>query len=438
MRTRLTSFDGTESMEVDFVTPEEHRDLVATLNGGGQAIPRGAGLSYCSVGAGPGVRSVSSLLLNRILAFDQESGLVDVEPGLRLGDLYRLTAPRGWYLQVMPGHPSITIGGCIGCNVHGKNQCREGNFIHAVEWLTLLHPDHGEIRCSRHEEPTLFHLTIGGFGLTGFITSVRLRLRRLPGAAVKLRRLPVANLIETIETMEKYGHDAEVLYSWNNLNLSGRNFGSGFVYVGHPDPAATSEEVVFRPLSAEARSRFPLNAYTRLTTRLLLNAYAWSQQLSASDGLISFDRAVFPVVGKEFYFWLFGRKGFREYQLLAPRSRWGEVSETLAGLVRKHSVSITLGSLKLFRGRSGLLHFDGTGVVLTIDVPEGKNGRGLFEDLDHLTISCGGLVNLAKDGRVQASFVRRAFPGYDRFKKELAAFDPKRRFDSSLRRRLDL
>lgn len=437
MITHLNSFDGTENVVADYVRPDRYRHLFSALDGSVPAIPRGGGLSYCAASAGVGVRSVSSLLFNRILAFDEKNGLINVEAGMRVGDLYRFTASRGWILPVMPGHPSITVGGCIGCNVHGKNHSREGNFINVIESLTLFHPDHGEINCSRTREPELFRLTVGGFGLAGFITSVRLRLQRLIASAVLLRRRAVANLTETVAIMESEGQNADLLYSWNNFNVEGHGFGQGFVYIGHAESQFLADKFTFRLLSSEGRSNLPLTAYTELTTRSMLALYRWwSQRLTAEEKLISLAAATFPPNGKEFYFRLFGRKGFREYQVLVPRSRWNETKDVLPDLVRRHNVPITLASLKLFRGQPDLLHFDGTGISLTLDAPEGKRTLRLFQDLDALTLSIGGIVNLSKDSRLETAFVRQVFPGYERFKKELAAFDPKRRFDSSLRRRL--
>ena len=47
-------------------------------------------------------------------------------------------------------------------------------------------------------------------------------------------------------------------------------------------------------------------------------------------------------------------------------------------------------------------------------------------------------MNLSKDSRLTAPFVSQLYPEYERFKTDLAAFDPRRRFDSALRRRLDV
>jgi hypothetical protein len=55
-----------------------------------------------------------------------------------------------------------------------------------------------------------------------------------------------------------------------------------------------------------------------------------------------------------------------------------------------------------------------------------------------MAVDHGALVNLSKDSRVQGAVVRRLYPGYEEFRTSLAEYDPKRRFDSMLRRRIDV
>jgi decaprenylphospho-beta-D-ribofuranose 2-oxidase len=434
--TNIHSFDGTENVRSALVRPDRYGALYAALRAG-TSIPRGAGLSYCAAGAGAEARSVQSFWFNRLLAFDAEAGRVTVETGMRLGDLFRFTVPRGWVVPVMPGHPFITVGGCIGCNVHGKNHFRDGCFENVVESLTLFHPDHGELACSREQRPELFALTVGGFGLTGYVTTATLRLQRIAGASVRMQRIPASNLAETVRLMESRD-DAALLYSWNDFNRSGDAFGRGFVCAGYPDPEPVPEELVDHPLSAEDRGRGRPPAYFPLSTRALTALYSWAERLAASEKRISLAAASFPPNGKEFYFHLFGRRGFREYQVLVARDRWDELAGALPALLKRHGVPVTLASLKLFKGQGSLLRFDGTGVCLALDAPEGAATRGLFEGLDELTAAAGGIVNIAKDSRLTASFVRRVFPQYDLFRDALNRFDPRRRFDSALRRRLDV
>ncbi len=437
MKTHFTSFDGTESFDGECVRPDRYRQLFAELSSPRLLIPRGAGLTYCAASAGENVVSIDARSFNRILEFDPATGQVTVEAGISLGDLYRFTVPRGWILPVMPGSPSITVGGCIAPNIHGKNQFKDGNFRAVTDELRLFHPDHGELTCSPGERSDLFNLTVGGYGLTGFILSARLKLQRLEHSAFRLRRLKVGSLAEAAETMKDLANKVQVLYSWHDLN--GSKFGSGFVYAGDPIEGNNhSGELRYEELDADERGNWRLPLFGKLSTRSSLAAYALSQSWAGEEAMVTLPQAFFPPVGKEFYFKLFGRNGLREYQVLIPHDQWPVAVERLKEIILKHAVPITLASLKIFRGHGSLINFEGDGVCLTLDAPEGQRTRELFAHLDHWTEDAGAIVNISKDSRLQSGFLQKAFPEFDSFRQQLAVFDPKRQFDSALRKRLDV
>jgi decaprenylphospho-beta-D-ribofuranose 2-oxidase len=434
----LSSFDGTETIRGELACPDRYRHLFATLSSGRTVIPRGAGLSYCNASAGIGVRSVSSLRFDRILDWDEESGRVVVEPGLRVGDLLEFASARRWLPAVLPGHPMISVGGCVGFNVHGKSQYHGGNFIDCLERIVVFHPDRGEIACGPSEEPELFELTVGGFGLTGFITSVCIRLQRLRGTAIRRDRIPVRNLLEAVQVMEAHCEEVDALYSWNDLNRRGESFGRGIVYLerfcSDPPPRATR----FRRLSPEARGRLPWGVFSAPVTKAFTRAYGALESRRGKQSLLDLKAGSFPINGKETYFRLFGSTGLREYQLLVPRSSWESVVAELERILARSGVPATLGSLKLFRGETRLLNFAGSGVCLALDVPATPGALGLFELLDALVLEAGGIVNLSKDSRLSGAFLRKVFPEYEAFRERLGNYDPKRRFDSALRRRIDV
>lgn len=430
----MTSFDGTEVVEGDLLRPDRYRHLFRSLQEDGATIARGSGLSYCNASAAPGVRSISTRAFNRILDFDSRSGQVKVEPGLTVGALLDFALSRDWYPPVLPGHPQITVGGCIGFNVHGKSQHRGGTFRSAVESLVLFHPDHGEIECSRAANPHLFDLTLGGFGLTGFVTSIVLRLRRRPGDSVVRRRIPARDLLDSVRIMEEHAASAAFLYSWNDLTRKGEAFGRGVVYCEDFDPEVVADSCRFRDLDSN-RKAAPVRLWTQGITPLVNRAYlAWESW--KGDEHLGLRAAAFPINGREIYYSLFGRKGFREYQPLAPRHAWEAVVEEVESLLRRFRLPVTLGSLKLFSGTQTLLNFSGTGVCLTLDVPAVTTSTELFSALDELVVRSGAVVNVSKDSRLSAPVAEQVFPQYDLFRSRLREHDPNGRFGSLLGRRL--
>lgn len=120
--------------------------------------------------------------LNRIISFDPEKGLIEVEGGIRWPELidYLVRAQEGlafqWgILQKQTGADRLTIGGTVSANSHGRG-LRLRPFIASVESLTLVDAKGEVVICSRTTNNELFRLAVGGFGLFGVVVSVTLRL----------------------------------------------------------------------------------------------------------------------------------------------------------------------------------------------------------------------------------------------------------------------
>ena len=136
--------------------------------------------------------------MNKILSLDAERGTVDVEAGIQwpelIDGLIRMQAgkPAGqqWgIIQKQTGADRLTIGGAIGANSHGRGLTLKP-FIGDVEAFRLMDADGRLLTCSRSENPELFRLAFGGYGLFGVITRVRLRL---------MRRTPIERVVRLID-----------------------------------------------------------------------------------------------------------------------------------------------------------------------------------------------------------------------------------------------
>ena len=150
--------------------------------GGRMAIAAGChsmgGQQFLSGGTLLDMRSMS-----RVLEVDPERGTVDVEAGILWSDLVpKLRAMQGdggpkWSIvQKQTGADRLSVGGAVAANGHGRG-LRFQPIVQDVESFTLVDSD-GQVReCSRSSNTDLFSAAIGGYGLFGVMTSVRLRLQ---------------------------------------------------------------------------------------------------------------------------------------------------------------------------------------------------------------------------------------------------------------------
>jgi len=143
--------------------------------------------------------------MNRVLNLDSERGIVDVEAGIEwpelLDYLSRVQAGRDkqWgIMQKQTGADRLSIGGALASNVHGRG-LKFRPIIDQVDSFTLMDSSGSIRRCSREENSDLFRLVIGGYGLFGIVTSVRLRLweRRRVQRIVEIRDMK--NIMQSFE-----------------------------------------------------------------------------------------------------------------------------------------------------------------------------------------------------------------------------------------------
>jgi FAD/FMN-containing dehydrogenase len=120
--------------------------------------------------------------LSRVLSFDEERGLLEVEAGIQWPDVIRAyrTRPGGmhsrWGIrQKQTGADRLTIGGAVAANIHGRG-LTSPPFIGDLESLEVVTAEGEVVRCSRQQQPDLFWHVVGGYGLFGVVTAATLRL----------------------------------------------------------------------------------------------------------------------------------------------------------------------------------------------------------------------------------------------------------------------
>jgi FAD/FMN-containing dehydrogenase len=134
---------------------------------------------------GEGTLHLDTRVLSRVLALDRERGLLLAEAGCQWPALIEgyLAAQGGaerarWGIaQKQTGADALTLGGALAANAHGRGLAM-APFVADVESFLLVDAGGGLRRCSRDEEPELFALVAGGYGLFGVVYALTLRLRR--------------------------------------------------------------------------------------------------------------------------------------------------------------------------------------------------------------------------------------------------------------------
>lgn len=435
----FTCLGGYETAIAPWHQPDRHRELVRLI-GRGKTCIQGAGLSLSGAGFSSTADVVGMKNFNRIIDIQPLENTVHVETGITLGRLYTVLAKHGLMLPVQPGHPDITIGGCIAGNVHGKNPRRDGIFSDQIKELTLLHPRHGLLTLTAANDPEAFELTCGGFGLTGVILSAKLSLVPFSASGIDLDYLVAATPGDALHMLSGDTGSHDQVYAWLDLARNDAKMGQGFIVVGRKSKDIAGANTDNLPPYPELRTEdgWQVPVFNRHTLPLINGAYSCSQLFGGNRRLSTFE-ALFPFANRIQYFHAYGRRGFIEHQALVPLTAAESYLKSLMATLRRNRSSCGLAVMKPFGGRRQWLWFAGGGISVAIHLPANPASLQCLQEVDALDAEHGAIANIIKDARLPANAVRQQYDAeYERFRHALLRFDPERRFVSSLSARIGL
>jgi FAD/FMN-containing dehydrogenase len=397
----------------------------------GPVLPYACGRSYGDSCLNDGGVLLDVRGLDRLIAFDENEGLLRCEAGVTLAEILALIVPRGWFLPVVPGTRWVSIGGAIANDIHGKNHHRAGTFGAHVTRLELSRSTGERVVCAPGD--ALFDATVGGLGLTGLILWAEIRLKRIPGPGIAMERIRFAGLDEFFELAAE-DHRFEYTVAWVDCLARGRRLGRGIYMRGDHAPLAGPPPSPLRP----ARLRIPLDAPGGLlngVTLGLFNEAYYRRQIGARRQVtLPYPPFFFPLDVVSDWGRLYGPNGFVQYQCVVPDEPGGGPIRSIFERISRSGEPASLAVLKRFgNARSpGLLSFPREGMTLAVDFAvRGGRTLALLDDLDAVVRETGGAVYPAKDARMSAASFRAFFPGLERF---TAQRDP--RFSSSFWRRV--
>lgn len=125
----------------------------------------------------------------RAMHLDPERRLLTVGAGALWTDVLRQLDARGFSIEVMQSDSAFSVGGSLSVNCHGW-QFGRPPIASTVDSFRLMLADGSVVRCSRTENPELFSLALGGYGLFGIILEADLRV--VPNIRLRLEQEQVA------------------------------------------------------------------------------------------------------------------------------------------------------------------------------------------------------------------------------------------------------
>ncbi len=386
----------------------------------GSLLPFGMGRSYGDSCLNAGRDLVQCHRLNRILGFDESTGVVRCESGLTLADIVAVFLPKGWFLPVTPGTSFVTLGGAIANDVHGKNHHCAGTFGAHVHQIALHRSDRGLIFCSSRENPEMLCATIGGLGLTGIIAWADIQLKRVAGPWINAESIP----FESLKTFLDLSHDSNDLFEYTVAWIdcfSGKN-ARGIFFRGNHAPNCQKK---FRPKRGpKLPFELPSWILNRFSVRAFNAAFYAVHAARKHRAVVAYDSFFYPLDSIRQWNLMYGRQGFLQYQCVIPEAKL-EAFEELLDRVARSGMSSFLVVLKQFGSAppAGMLSFPRPGLTITFDFAmRGELTLTLLRSLDEIVRESGGAIYPAKDARMSPALFEASFPSWRDF---VPYMDPK-------------
>jgi FAD/FMN-containing dehydrogenase len=382
---------------------------------GGAFLPFGNGRSYGDSCHNDDGRLVPMQPGARIHAFDPQTGILDADAGVTLEAILARVVPHGFFLEVTPGTALATLGGAVANDVHGKNHHRRGSFGHAVVSFDLLRSDRGALLCSRSENADLFAASVGGMGLTGLITRVRLRLMRVGSADIEQLARRFSDIDGYFDAIDAIDREHEYSVAWIDQLATGKSTGRGVLLAGNHAEAGTSVRAARKHLSVPLQP--PVNLLNRLTLTAFNALYFARAPKRETRSLAGWRGYFHPLDAIGHWNRLYGPKGLYQHQSVFPVEGARETVLRLMECARRQGHSSFLTVLKRFGdvSQTGLLSFARPGFTLTLDFAnQGAGTLRMLDALDQIVLEAGGALNPYKDARMSPAMFAASFPHWRR------------------------
>lgn len=387
---------------------------------------------------------IDTTALSQVLNFNPKEGTIEVEAGIQwpilIGHLLKAQEgqPKQWGIAQKQTADWLSMGGSLGSNIHGQG-LQMKPFIQDIESFVLIDASGKEKRCGRQENPELFRLAIGGYGLFGIIYSAKLRL--VPRQKVE-RVVEIMSVEDLMPAYEKRIADGFIygtlLYSTNPESDDFLRKGI-FVCYRPVDTAKQVPDYPTQPSNEEwINLRYLAHADKEAYFKKLSGNY-----LATSGRVYWSDTHQMGLYIKGYHHQLDQMLGTPEAsdittEVYIPREDLTEFLDEVREDFRKNRVDLIFGDIGVIQqdNESFLAYARQSWArvsfnIHTIHSPEGiEHSRQAFRRLIDMAIRRGGSYYLTNHKFATPEQLKACYPQFPEFLRLKKKYDPKGRFQS--------
>lgn len=418
---------------------------------------RGGGNSYGDAAMNNENIVIDIRRMNRILEWNPQTGIIRLEPGVTLSQLWQYVLEDGWWPPIATGTSFTTMGGSAAMNVHGKNAFKMGPIgDHILEFDLML--SSGEIiTCNRKENSDVFFAAIGGFGMLGVFTSLTMQMKRIYSGLLDVESEAHGDLAGMFSYFYEYAGESDYIVGWIDSLASGRSTGRGDVHrANYLAPGVDLDAAQTMRLENQHLGPNLFGIVPRSIIWLFMRPMMrdWSLRFVNQGKYL-----VGNITGKkcyrqphvQFHFLLdyipdwkkaYEPGGLIQYQPFIPKETAYDAFNEILTLCQRRGLPNYLTVLKRHRPDEFLMSYGVDGFSMAMDFRVTNDNRHrmnwLTRELDDIVLGAGGRFYFAKDSTLRPK-VAEAYLGsstISRFREVKERCDPDGLIETDLWRRV--
>ncbi len=227
------NYSNYKKSKCEIYYPKNKNDIIKIINyaikNDKKILPIGSGLSWFDT-----IFNSENIILNlekfkKKFAFDKKKGELIISSQFKIKEIIYQLNKFGWSLYSIPGGGDVSIGGCIGNDVHGKDSFKYGNFSQSIIELEIILPNKRIVKCSKKKNREIFKSVCGGLGLLGVITEIKIKLKPIAKLYSSIN-VPCNNYKELIKNLYEDINNFDYINGWVDIFAKNNKIGRSIIF----------------------------------------------------------------------------------------------------------------------------------------------------------------------------------------------------------------
>ena len=405
-------------------------------------LPIGSGLSWYDTIFNSDNIIIDLINYKKKFIFDKNKGELLISSQFKIKDIMPKLNKYGWSLYSIPGGSDVTIGGCIGNDVHGKDSFKYGNFGENIIELEIVLANKKIIKCSRFRNSEVFKATVGGLGLIGIITSVKLNLKKISNI-YKTNHYICYDYKELIKNLYLNNNDYEYINGWVDIHAKNKKLGQGVIFKSKK----VKEDILIKPKNINTLRIFGLlqkfvfiffvkNNLINIMNFFIFRLFKYKQSNYNDYESVTFPLSSYGVDIKE----AISPNSFFEIQVIIKKKELPFALKEFILKCQRLDLSGFVIGIKMHKESKNYLSFSDDGVSINVNqIFNEKNFNKNYKKLSQLhdfVIKKNHKIYIAKDFCLNNKDLRNNYKNFKKFLKVKKKIDKIFLFSSDFYKRI--